>query len=57
MAVGGRTGLTQGQLRRAGIVAAYPLSDLETDPARSMANAGHLLYGFGQRIAAEQLMR
>jgi glycerate kinase len=53
--VAGRTRLNQNQLERAGIVAAYPLSDLEPDPARSMANAAALLRRVGRRIAAEQL--
>jgi len=55
VAVAGRTGLNQNQLERAGIVAAYPLSDLEPDPARSMANAPALLRLVGRRIAVEQL--
>jgi len=57
VAVAGRNGLTQDQLRRAGIVAAHPLSDLEPDPARSMANAAALLRKVGRRIAAQQLGR
>jgi glycerate kinase len=55
VAVAGRTDLNQNQLDRAGIVAAYPLSDLEPDPARSMANAAELLRLVGHRIAAERL--
>jgi glycerate kinase len=55
VAVAGRTELSQNQLERAGIAAAYPLSDLEPDPARSMANAAVLLRRVGRRIAAEQL--
>jgi glycerate kinase len=53
VAVAGRTALHQNQLERAGIVAAYPLSDLEPDPVRSMANAASLLRRVGRRIAAE----
>jgi glycerate kinase len=55
VAVAGRTELIQDQLDRAGIRAAYPLSDLEPDPARSMANAAPLLRRVGRRIAEEQL--
>jgi len=55
VAVAGRTTLNQTQLERAGIVAAYPLSDLEPNPGLSMANAAALLRRVGRRIAAEQL--
>jgi glycerate kinase len=55
VAVAGRAELSQDQFQRAGIVAAYPLSELESDPARSMANAAELLRQVGRRIAVEQL--
>jgi glycerate 2-kinase len=55
VAVAGRTTLNQDQLGPAGIVAVYPLSNLEPDPARSMANAAALLRRVGRQIAAEQL--
>jgi glycerate 2-kinase len=55
VAVAGRSALNQNQLERAGILTAYRLSDLEPDPARSMANAAALLRRVGRRIAAEQL--
>jgi glycerate kinase len=55
VAVAGRSLLTADQLRAAGLAAAYPLSDLEPDPARSIANAGPLLTAVGRRIAREWL--
>ena len=39
VAVAGRSLLSVAELEPAGILAAYPLSDLEPDPARSMAAA------------------
>jgi glycerate 2-kinase len=53
--VAGRSLLDPERLAEAGISAAYPLSDLEPDPARSMANAASLLVEVGERIAAEWL--
>ena len=55
VAVAGRSLLTENDLAGAGLAAAYPLSDLEPDPARSMANAAALLEVTGQRIAREWL--
>jgi glycerate kinase len=55
VAVAGRSRLTPEQLRRAGIQAAYPLSELEPDPQRSMANAAPLLRRVGCRIAQDRL--
>ena len=55
VAVAGRTQLSGDRLRAAGIKAAYPLSDLEPDPARSIANAAPLLLQVGRIIAVEQL--
>src|SRR5262252_4774480 len=40
VAVAGVCSLSPGQLREAGIAAAYALSDIEPDTSRSMANAG-----------------
>ncbi len=55
VAVAGRCLLNAEQLRSAGISAAYPLSDLEPDPARSMAAAAPLLTRTGERLAREWL--
>lgn len=55
VAVAGRSRLTPEQLRRAGIQAAYPLSELEPDPQRSIANAAPLLRRVGCRIAQDWL--
>jgi glycerate 2-kinase len=51
VAVAGRSSLTDQQLATAGISACYRLSDLEPDPARSMAGAAPLLTEVGRRIA------
>jgi glycerate kinase len=51
IAVAGRLQLSQQRLQDAGISAAYPLSDLEPDPARSIANASTLLRELGTHIA------
>ena len=53
IAVAGRLQLSQQRLQEAGISAAYPLSDLEPDPARSIANASSLLCQLGGHIARE----
>jgi glycerate kinase len=55
VAVAGRTLLTEAALTEAGIAAAYVLSDLEPDPARSMADAAPLLTRIAGRIAADWL--
>lgn len=55
VAVAGRSLLSAEQLRSAGIAAAYPLSDLEPDVARSIAHATPLLQHVGRRIAADWL--
>jgi glycerate kinase len=47
----GRCQLNRDQLREVGIRAIYPLSDLEPDPNRSMADAARLLTAIGRRIA------
>jgi glycerate kinase len=51
VAVAGRSSLSEQQLAAAGISACYRLSDLEPDPARSMAGAAPLLTEVGRRIA------
>jgi glycerate kinase len=51
VAVAGRSSLSDQQLAAAGISACYRLSDLEPDPARSMAGAAPLLTQVGRRIA------
>jgi glycerate 2-kinase len=53
VAVAGRCTLTEGELARAGIAAVYTLSDLESDPARSSAEADVLLERVGRAIARE----
>ena len=50
VAVCGRLGLTPDQLRRAGIREAFALTELEPDPARSMARAAELLEGLAGRL-------
>jgi glycerate kinase len=55
VAVCGRNTLSETELKAAGIEAAYALSDLEPDPARSMAEAGPLLERLAARLAAERL--
>lgn len=49
VAVSGRRLLTDAEVRAAGFQAAYALTDLESDPARCMAEAGPLL----ERLAEE----
>lgn len=55
VAVAGRLQLSTQRLQEAGISAGYALSDLEPDPARSIANAKPLLRGVGARIAEDWL--
>lgn len=55
VAVAGRSLLSSRRLAEVGISEAYPLSDLEPDAARSIANAASLLAEVGERIAAEWL--
>jgi glycerate 2-kinase len=55
VAVAGRSLLRTDELAGAGIAAAYPLSEIEPDPVRSMADAGPLLQQMGQRIAQDWL--
>jgi len=51
IAVAGRCQLDQATLRKAGIAAAYALTDIEPDPARSIANADRLLTELAATIA------
>ena len=53
VAVAGRLQLSSQRLQEAGISAAYALSDLEPDPARSIANASSLLRQLGAQIARD----
>jgi glycerate kinase len=53
VAVAGRLQLSQQRLQQAGISAAYALSDLEPDPARSITNAASLLRRLGAHIARD----
>jgi glycerate 2-kinase len=55
VAVAGRNTLPPHRLRAAGIAAAYALTDIEPDPARSRANAGPLLERAAARIASDWL--
>ncbi len=55
VAVAGRCLLDSDRLAEAGISGVYPLSDLEPDVDRSMANAAALLIEVGARIARERL--
>ena len=55
VAVAGRSTLTEGELAGAGFAAVYPLSDLEPDPARSIAEASRLLRRAGQAMARDWL--
>lgn len=53
VAVAGRMQLSQQRLQQAGISAAYALSDLEPDAARSITNAASLLRRLGAHIARD----
>jgi glycerate kinase len=55
VAVAGRLQLSRERLQQAGISAAYALSDLEPDTARSIANAPSLLRRLGRQIAKDWL--
>jgi glycerate kinase len=55
IAVAGRCTLTADELRAAGIARAYPLTDLEPDLSRSIAQAGPLAERLAERIAADWL--
>jgi glycerate 2-kinase len=53
VAVAGRSLLSPAELEPAGILAAYALTDLEPDPARSMTEAGPLLERLAVRVAID----
>ncbi|MFD5315431.1 glycerate kinase [Streptomyces sp. NPDC127098] len=55
VAVCGRLAIDEPALRAAGIEAAYPLTDLEPDPRRCIAEAGPLLERVARRLAEERL--
>ena len=55
VAVAGRCTLSKAQLREAGIAAAYPLTDLEPDLDRCIADAGPLVERAAKQIAADWL--
>ncbi len=55
VAVTGRCSVGQDQLEAAGISAAYALSDLESDPERSMKQAAPLLERLAMRVGKEWL--
>jgi glycerate 2-kinase len=55
VAVAGRLQLSAAQLREAGIAAAYPLTDLEPDLNRCIANASPLMRRMGAQIAKDWL--
>ncbi|MCC3318066.1 glycerate kinase [Nocardia africana] len=55
VAVAGRCALSPERLRAAGFARCYPLSDLEPDPERSIAEAARLLEELGARIAGDYL--
>ena len=55
VAVAGRCTLSPDELRAAGISAAYAITDIESDVARCLAEAGPLVERLSGRIAAEWL--
>ncbi|MEV6556674.1 glycerate kinase [Nocardia sp. NPDC051756] len=55
IAVVGRTLLAAQEIRAAGFTACYALTDLEPDPARSIANARQLLRQAGAQLADQHL--
>lgn len=55
VAVCGRRELGDEELRAAGIVAAYALTDIEPDPARCLSHAGPLLERLARTVAREHL--
>jgi glycerate kinase len=55
VAVCGRLGLTEDQLRAAGIAGAYALTDIEPDLSRCLAAAGPLLETVARRLARDWL--
>ncbi len=57
VAVCGRLALDDADLSALGVRAAYPLSDLEADPRRSIEDAAALLRRVGQQLAREWFSR
>ncbi|MBO4276005.1 glycerate kinase, partial [Microbispora triticiradicis] len=57
VAVCGRRAVGDDELKKAGIEAAYALTDIEPDVGRCVAEAGPLLERLARRIAAEHLTR
>ena len=55
IAVSGRCQLSPAELAKAGITAAYALTDVEPDPARCMAEAAPMLRRLAHRIAVDHL--
>jgi glycerate kinase len=55
VAIAGRCLLSSARLNEAGIAAAYPLTDLEPDPARSIANAARLVREAAAHVATDWL--
>jgi glycerate 2-kinase len=55
VAVCGRLAIDEGAVRAAGIDAVYPLTALEPDPARCMAEAGPLLQRAAAQLATDRL--
>ncbi|MFB8276099.1 glycerate kinase [Nocardia colli] len=55
IAVVGRTLLAAQEIRAAGFTACYALTELEPDPARSIANASQLLRQVGAQLADQHL--
>ena len=55
VAVAGRSLITSDEANRAGIYAVYTLSQLESDQARSMADAAQLIEQIGRQIAQDTL--
>lgn len=56
VAVCGRTALVPEQAAAAGFAKVYPLSEIEPDPAKSIADAPALLVEIGRRIAADHVL-
>jgi glycerate kinase len=56
VAVAGRCTLSADELRAVGIARAYPLTELEPDLGRSIAQAGPLVERLAERIAADWLL-
>ncbi|MFI9405358.1 glycerate kinase [Nocardia sp. NPDC052316] len=57
IAVAGRNLLAAQEIHAAGFDACYALTDLEPDPARSIAQASHLLQQVGAQVAEQHLSR